>query len=64
MDYRYSKNLTYKFSYWYEDFGSEDWTLQGVEPDTVDRLLSLGNDPNDYDAHVFYFGVRYEYGVD
>jgi len=64
MDYRYSKNLTYKFSYWYEDFGSEDWTLQGVESDTVSSLLSLGNDPNDYDAHVFYFGVRYEYGAD
>jgi hypothetical protein len=56
--------LTYKFSYWYEDFGSEDWTLQGVEPDTVGSLLSLGNDPNNYDAHVFYLGVRYEYGVD
>lgn len=63
MDYRFTKEITYRFSYWYERFDSDDWSLKGVDPDTVGSLLSLGNDENDYDAHVFYFGVRYEFGV-
>ena len=61
VDYRHSSALTYRFSWWYEDYDSEDWALEGVEPDTVGTLLSLGVDPVRYDTHVFYVGVRYTF---
>ena len=62
VDYRYSEALSLQFKYLYEKFDSDDWALEGVEPATVPNLLSLGADPWQYDAHVFYVGVRYVLG--
>jgi len=43
----------------YEKFNTDDWALEGVEAATVPNLLSLGADPYNYDAHVFFVGVSY-----
>jgi len=43
----------------YEKFETDDWTLEGVGPDTVPNLLSLGADPYDDSTHVFFVGLRY-----
>lgn len=59
LDYRYSDALSMEFKYLYEKFDSDDWGIENVDPATVPNLLALGADPWDYDAHVFYVGVRY-----
>ncbi len=59
LQYPYNKSMSFSFKYWYENFETEDWSLEGVEPATVPNLLSLGADPYDYDNHVFFIGMRY-----
>jgi MtrB/PioB family decaheme-associated outer membrane protein len=59
LDYPYSDALSLKFGYMYERFDTVDWALQDVGPATVPNLLSLGADPYNYSANVFFVGVRY-----
>ncbi|MDJ0805978.1 MAG: MtrB/PioB family decaheme-associated outer membrane protein [Gammaproteobacteria bacterium] len=56
--YRYSDTISYRFSYWYEDFSSEDWTVDDLEADSVDHLLLLGEDRLDYTQHVVGLSVN------
>lgn len=55
--YRYSDTLSYRFSYWYEDYSSEDWTVDNLEADSVDHMLLLGEDRLDYYQHLIGFSV-------
>ena len=55
--YRYSDTIAYRFSYWYEDYSSEDWTVDNLEADSVDHLLLLGEDRLDYKQHLVGFSV-------
>jgi len=59
LEYRYNKSTSLNFYYMYEMFNTDDWALQDVEAATVSNLLSLGADTYNYDAHVFFVGVRY-----
>jgi len=59
LDYQYSDALSLQFKYFYENFDTDDWHLDGVQPATVPNLLSLGASPWDYTAHVVFVGVRY-----
>ena len=45
------------FDYYRESWRTEDWTIDGVEPDTIRNLLSLGEDSPDYS--VDRLGVWY-----
>jgi hypothetical protein len=38
---------------------SDDWALDGVNPDTIPNLLALGADAWNYDANIFYISVRW-----
>jgi MtrB/PioB family decaheme-associated outer membrane protein len=60
LSYPYSKSLSFGFDYLYEKFESDDYALDGVEPDTVSNLLSLGADSYNYDVSVFYLSMRYQ----
>jgi MtrB/PioB family decaheme-associated outer membrane protein len=55
--YRYSDTISYRFSYWYEDYSSEDWTVDNLEADSIDHLLLLGEDRLDYTQHVVGLSV-------
>jgi hypothetical protein len=46
-----------------EQFSTEDWALQDVEPDTLPTILTLGADPYDYDVWVVGIGFRYRFGA-
>jgi MtrB/PioB family decaheme-associated outer membrane protein len=59
LDYPYTRSLSLKFGYMYEKFTSDNWALEGIGPDTVPNLLSLGADPYDYSNNVFFIAVRY-----
>ena len=60
LSYPFSDSLSVGFDYYFESFDSEDWHLDGVDPDTISSLLALGADAWNYDVSVFYFSVRYQ----
>ena len=54
-------NLWLNGSYWYERYKSEDWALDGVQPDTVWNLLAFGNQSPRYTQNVFRVTLRYSF---
>jgi MtrB/PioB family decaheme-associated outer membrane protein len=54
--YQYSEKISYKFSYWYEDYRGEDWAIDGtlvdLQADTVENMLWLDEGRLDYTQHV------------
>ncbi len=60
LSYPYNESLSFAFNYLYESFTSDDWALDGVEPDTISNLLSLGANSYDYNVSIFYFSVLYQ----
>jgi MtrB/PioB family decaheme-associated outer membrane protein len=61
--YRWSDRAEATFQLRYERFEAEDWALEGVAPDTIPAVLTLGADPYDYDVVVIGIGVRYRFGA-
>ena len=43
----------------YENFSTDDWALQGVAPDTLPTILTLGAEP--YDDEVWMLGIGFRY---
>jgi MtrB/PioB family decaheme-associated outer membrane protein len=62
MAYRRSERMTIDAVLRYESFESSDWALAGVEPDTIETVLSLGAQPYDYEVWVIGIGFRYLVG--
>jgi len=60
--YRWSDKLDAILQLRYESFSAEDWALQGVAPDTLPTILTLGAQPYDYEVWMFGIGVRYLIG--
>ena len=48
-------------SYWYESYDSQDWHLDGVQPDTVGNLLAFGNQAPQYRVNVLRLALRYSF---
>jgi len=46
----------------YERFETADWALDGVAPDTISSVLTMGADAYDYDVWVVGIGFRYRIG--
>jgi len=51
-DYLLHKNTSLKFTYRYEKYDEDDWSLDGVYPATIPEVLVLGEEAPDYDQHV------------
>lgn len=64
LSYAMSERFMLDFSARWERFEAEDWALEGVAPDTVPNLLTMGANPYDYDVWVFGIGFRYAVGAD
>ena len=47
------KNTKVKFSYRYEKYDEDDWSLDGVNPATIPEVLVLGQGDPDCSQHVF-----------
>ena len=60
-DYRLKDNLTLHGAYWYADYDSSDWMLDGVEPDTIANVISFGEDSPKYAVNVVMISVRYRF---
>ncbi len=57
--YRRSDALDLTFNASYQRFRAADWALQGVTPNAVPLLFSLGAEPYNEDNIIVGFGVRY-----
>jgi MtrB/PioB family decaheme-associated outer membrane protein len=57
--YRWSNKLETNLQLRYENFSTDDWALQGVAPDTLPTILTLGAEP--YDDEVWMLGIGFRY---
>lgn len=57
--YNYSKNLTFRFNYWYEKLSSSDWAYNGASPTASANVLLTGQQSPQYQNN--YFGVSVAY---
>ncbi|NND35499.1 MAG: MtrB/PioB family decaheme-associated outer membrane protein [Gammaproteobacteria bacterium] len=60
LDYQWRPSTMFRIGYWYEKFDSTDWALEGVQPATINNLLSMGADPFNYDVNTFLVSFIYK----
>jgi MtrB/PioB family decaheme-associated outer membrane protein len=63
-DYNYSKQLVYKFGYWYEEYLADNWAVDGLDPydpAVVANTLLLGTTTMDYEVRVFTVSAIYKF---
>ncbi|MBL4819521.1 MAG: MtrB/PioB family decaheme-associated outer membrane protein, partial [Gammaproteobacteria bacterium] len=58
--YQLRRGTELAIRYWYEDYGSRDWALDGVGVDTLSNVLLPGNQSPDYSGHIFLISVIFE----
>jgi MtrB/PioB family decaheme-associated outer membrane protein len=63
LSYNVSQRLAIDVNALWERFEAEDWGLEGVAPDTISSVLTMGANPYDYDVWVFGIGFRYSVGA-
>ncbi|MBI1732504.1 MAG: MtrB/PioB family decaheme-associated outer membrane protein [Gammaproteobacteria bacterium] len=59
-EYQIRENLGLRLHYLYEYYKSKDFALDNVVPNTLANVILLGNDSQDYSAHVV--GITLVYG--
>jgi len=59
--YHIKENILLKGAYWYESYKSENWQLDGVNPDTISNVLALGEQPPSYYVNVLMLSLRYKF---
>jgi hypothetical protein len=64
MNYNVSERFGINVNARWERFNMEDWGLEGVAPDTIPAVLTMGASPYDYDVWVFGIGFSYKVGGD
>jgi MtrB/PioB family decaheme-associated outer membrane protein len=60
-NYQLKDNMTLRAAYWYEDYNSNAWNLDDVDPDTISNVLTFGEESPDYTAHAVMLTVRYKF---
>ena len=56
--YRVKKDLDLRLGYLYDRYRSDDWTIDGIEPDTIPNVLTMGEQSPDYSVSVYSASVR------
>ncbi|MDH3450779.1 MAG: MtrB/PioB family decaheme-associated outer membrane protein [Gammaproteobacteria bacterium] len=59
--YRLQSGISVRAAYWHESYDSQDWSLDGVEPDTIRNVLTLGDESPSYDVDVLLLSLRYKF---
>ena len=62
LGFRQSERIEWNLYALYQTFESEDWALEGVTPDALPLLLSLGATPYDDEQVIVGLGFRYKMG--
>ena len=60
-NYRIKESISLYLGYWYESYDSSNWALDGVTPDTIPTVLSLGIQSPSYDVSVVALALRYQF---
>jgi predicted porin len=60
-NYRLKEAMSLYLGYWYESYDSSNWALDGVTPDTIPNVLSLGIQSPSYDVNVVALSLRYQF---
>ncbi len=60
-DYHLREDLRLRFSYHFEMYRTKDFARDGVLPDTIAQVISLGSTSPDYTAHVFGLSMLYNF---
>jgi MtrB/PioB family decaheme-associated outer membrane protein len=59
LEHRQTKSLEWTFGVHYQRFSSKDWAIQGVGPQTIPQVLTLGASPFNYSVFQFELSLRY-----
>lgn len=59
--YHLQPNLSLIGGFWFEEYRSRDWKLDGVLPATVGNLLTLGEQAPQYHVYLIRLGMRYRF---
>jgi MtrB/PioB family decaheme-associated outer membrane protein len=62
LDFRQSERIEWNLYALYRTFETRDWALEGVTPDALPLVLSLGATPYDDEQVIFGLGFRYSMG--
>jgi MtrB/PioB family decaheme-associated outer membrane protein len=62
LNYNASEKMDVNFGVRYEQLETDDWALDGVLPDTIPTILTMGASAWDYDVWVVGIGIRYRIG--
>lgn len=60
-NYRIKESISLYLGYWYESYDSSNWALDGVTPDGIPKLISLGIQSPSYDVSVVAVSLRYQF---
>ncbi|MGR8929798.1 MAG: MtrB/PioB family decaheme-associated outer membrane protein, partial [Gammaproteobacteria bacterium] len=60
-DYRFRKDLRLRLNYRYESLETKNFARDGVLPDTIGQVMSLGASSPDYAAHVVGLSMVYNF---
>jgi MtrB/PioB family decaheme-associated outer membrane protein len=63
LAFEQSAKLEWNLNLRYQVFEAEDWALEGVAPDSIPTVLSLGALPYDDESVIVGIGVRYRMGA-
>ena len=60
-DYQYTANLWLRVRYLYQSLDVTDFSTDGIDPDTMQRVIGLGNRSPNYDVHVIGISTIYRF---
>ena len=60
-NYKIKEAISLYLGYWYERYDSSNWALDGVTPDTIPNVLSLGIQSPSYNVSVVALSLRYQF---
>ncbi|HSR72717.1 MAG TPA: MtrB/PioB family decaheme-associated outer membrane protein [Kiloniellales bacterium] len=61
LDYNFRDNLTARLGYRFETLSTKDFAIDGIDVDTVEDVISLGESSPDYTAHVVGVSMIYRF---
>ena len=59
--WHYRENMSIALNYQYWNYDSEDWAVNGVNENTIDKVLTLGVEPADEDLHYIGTSIIYRW---
>ena len=61
-DYDWREDLQFRLAWIFEDYSVDDWSLRGINVDTLPRVLGLGQEWLGYDVNVVMLSFKYSLG--